>query len=119
MEAQHLDVLAVEAETNVEWRRVMLEREYGGRTGFDIYLQARQPHVLAEDEVHGQPRRLLETRAKGGGPIRIVEVINGSAEPDGTRRKFYLGAMRGRTPHEVVAASYGINPDVYREAVRT
>jgi hypothetical protein len=119
MEAQHLDVLAVEAETNVEWRRVMLEREYGGRTGFDIYLQARQPHVLAEDEVHGQPRRLLETRAKGGGPIRIVEVINGSDEPDGTRRKFYLGAMRGRTPHEVVAASYGINPDVYREAVRT
>jgi len=54
--------------------------------------------------------------ARPGSFFQIV--INGSAEAGGTRRKFYLGAMRGRTPHEVVAASYGIDFAVYREAMR-
>jgi hypothetical protein len=117
MEPQHLDVRAVENETNIEWRRIMLEREYGARSGFEIYLQARQPRVLAEDEVDGLPRRLLEVDA-GRRVIHVVEVVNGSAESDGTRRKFYFDA-RGRTPRDVIAASYGINRAVYREAVRT
>jgi hypothetical protein len=51
--------------------------------------------------------------------VRIIEVTNGSLEPDGTRRKFHLGAMPGENPHEAIAASYGINPRHYREAVRT
>jgi hypothetical protein len=118
IEAEAFDVHAVDNEANVEWRRIMLERDYGGRGGFEIYLQARQARVVAEDEVHGQPRRLLEVDA-GGAPIRIIEVINGSPEPDGTRRRFHLGAMPGDTPHNVVAASYGIDPAAYREAVRT
>jgi hypothetical protein len=54
-----------------------------------------------------------------GETLRIVEVVNGSLEPDGTRRKFLLGAMPGKTPHEAIAASYGINPAHYQEAVRT
>jgi hypothetical protein len=118
IEARDFNVLTVESEANVERRRVMLERDYGGRSGFELYLQARNPRVIAADEVHGQPRRLLEVGA-GDLATRIVEVINGSAEPDGTRCKFFLGAMRGDTPHEVLAASYGIDPAAYREAVRT
>jgi hypothetical protein len=51
--------------------------------------------------------------------VRILEVSNGTREPDGTRRTFHLGAMPGDTPHQVVAASYGINPETYRESVRT
>ena len=39
--------------------------------------------------------------------------------PKPSRRKFILGAMPGDTPHEVIAASYGVKPDVYREAVRS
>jgi hypothetical protein len=116
--AKDFDVHAVDDEANVEWRRIMLERDYGGRGGFEIYLQARQARVVGEDEVHGQPRRLLEVDV-GSAPIRIIEVINGSPEPDGTRRRFHLGAMPGDTPHNVVAASYGIDPAVYREALRT
>jgi hypothetical protein len=53
-------------------------------------------------------------------------VINGTVEPDGTRRKFHLGAARRRgsvappdTPHDAIANSYGIAPEHYREAVRT
>jgi hypothetical protein len=49
-----------------------------------------------------------------------MDVYNGSLEPDGTRRRFMLGALSGvSTVHEAVAASYGLNPGAYREAVRT
>jgi hypothetical protein len=108
----------VEGQPNAELRRVLLEREYGGRTGFELYLTARDARVIATDELHGQPRRLLEVTVAGA-KLRVIEVLNGSLEPDGTRRKFHLGAMPGETPHDVVAASYGIHPAVYREAVRT
>ncbi len=56
----------------------------------------------------------------------VVEVVNGSEEPDGGRRKFHLGAARDpRTRHppdtvnDAIANSYGIAPSCYREAVRT
>lgn len=86
--------------------------------GFDRYLALKNAKLVAADELHGQPRRLLEVIILGR-PYRIVEVVNGSLEPDGTRRKYYLGAMPGDTPAEVIAASYGIAPGHYREAVRT
>jgi hypothetical protein len=109
---------AVENETNAEFRRVLLEREYSGRSGFELYAEQRQAKVIAEDILHGFPRRLLEVNVRGD-RLRVIEVVNGSLEPDGTRRKFHLGAMRGDSPHDVVAASYGISPKHYREAVRS
>lgn len=84
----------------------------------DPDIVVRNARLIAEDEAHGQPRRLLEASVNGQ-PIRILEVLNGSVEPDGRRRKFHLGAMAGNTPHTCVAASYGRNPDKYREADRT
>jgi hypothetical protein len=73
--------------------------------------------------VHGRPRRLHEITVRGEA-IRVIEVENGSLEPDGTRRRFVLGAAtrRGERPescHDAIAASYGVNPAVYHEAVRT
>ena len=103
----------IEAEPNTELRRAMLEI-----FGFERYLEARSAQVIAQDELHGQPRRLLEISVAGAA-LRIIEVHNGSLEPDGTRRRFHLGAMPGDTPHECLAASYGIVPAHYREAVRT
>jgi hypothetical protein len=104
---------AIERLPNVEARRAALEIY-----GLDRYLAARKPKLVAADELHGRPRRLLEVDVAGS-PFRIIEVVNGTIEPDGTRRKFHLGAMPGATPAEVVAASYGIAPPHYREAVRT
>jgi hypothetical protein len=118
IERKDFDPEAIEKQSNAEFRRVLLERKYGPRTGFELYVERRDAKVIAQDELHGFPRRLLEVRVADR-PIRIIEVINGSLEPDGTRRKFHLGAMRGDTPHDVVAASYGINPKIYREAVRS
>jgi hypothetical protein len=47
-------------------------------------------------------------------------VVNGSLEPDGSRREFMISAEEeSRTPHDAVAASYGRPKKLYREAVRT
>jgi len=108
----------IEHETNAELRRIMLEIY-----GYDKYLAKRKAKVISEDVNHGQPRRLLEFELAGE-TIRVVEVINGTKEPDGTFRKFILGCIRrdGRypdTPSEAIAWSYGINPKKYNETVRT
>jgi hypothetical protein len=86
--------------------------------GFDRYLEKRKAKIIAEDVLHGQTRRLLSIDV-GKERVRVLEVINGSEEPDGSRRKFHLGAMPGNTPHECVAASFGRPADKYREAVGT
>ena len=103
---------SIQAEPNAELRRVMLER-----TGFRPVLD--RATVVAEDaDGNGHRRRLLAATISGE-PVRMVEVQNGSLEPDGSRKTYVLGAMPGNTPHECIAASYGINPARYREAVRT
>jgi hypothetical protein len=104
----------IDAETNAELRRIMLEIY-----GFERYFGEREYEVIAEDvDGNGLERRLLSAEI-GDETIRVVEVVNGSLEPNGTRRKYVLGAMPGNTPHEAIAASYGLNPTKYKEAVRT
>jgi hypothetical protein len=105
---------AIDAETNAELRRIMLEV-----FGFEKYIDARGAKVVDQDEAFGRPRRLLEMSVRGD-KLRVLDVYNGSLEPDGSRRRFFLGAMSGaRTCHEAVAMSYGISPDVYVEGART
>ncbi len=109
----------IDAEPNAELRRIMLEIEVDGKTGFERYIEARGAKVISEDVSHGRPRRLLEVNIKGD-RRRVLDVLNGSLEPDGSRRRFFIGAMPGaNTPHDAVAMSYGINPSVYSEGVRT
>lgn len=110
----------IATERNAELRRIMLER-----FGFERYLAVCGARLIAEDELHGQPRRLFEVNV-GYENMEVIEVTNGSVEPDGSRRTFHLGAARdpraqapARTPAEAIAHSYGIAPAHYREAVRT
>lgn len=103
---------AIMAEENAELRRVMCEVSEWRP------LLSRAREISADTDGNGNPRRLLSVRV-GNDDLRILDVMNGSLEPDGTRRRFLLGAMPGNTPHAAVAASYGVNPAAYREAVRT
>lgn len=103
---------AIMAEENAELRRVMCEVSEWRP------LLSRAREISADTDGAGNPRRLLSVRV-GNDDLRILDVMNGSLEPDGTRRRFLLGAMPGNTPHAAVAASYGVNPAAYREAVRT
>lgn len=100
----------IDKEPNAELRRIMLEIY-----GFDKYIEVRDAKVISEDvDGAGHPRRLLEMDVAGQ-RMRIIELNNSSLEPDGSRRKFHLGAMPGNTPHEAVAASFGFSPKVFNE----
>lgn len=49
-----------------------------------------------------------------------VEVINGTADPDGTHKHYFLQVPANmRTPREAVAWTYGLPEQRYRPAVRT
>jgi len=112
-EKERITADAIMSEPNAELRRIM-----GEIVQWAPLLKGAK--VLNKDEDgNGHPRRLLSVQM-GGERQRVVEVLNGSLEPDGSRRKFHLGAMSGaRTCHEAVAMSYGISPAVYREGIRT
>jgi hypothetical protein len=104
----------IEAETNVELRRVMLEI-----FGFDKYIEARGATLIAEDECLGLPRQLFEIRLHSE-PVRMLRVVNGTVEPDGGRRQFHLSVPWWcSTPHEAVAWSYGRPAQLHTESIRT
>lgn len=107
-----LNPTVIEEQKNAELRRVMLEIY-----GFSKYLEERKATLISEDiDGAGNPRRLYQISIASEN-IRVIELLNSSLEPDGTRRKFHLGAMPGKTPHEAVAASFGFNSDTFKEAV--
>ena len=109
-----LTVQAAMAERNAELRRIMLEI-----VGFERVAAELGATVVDQDVNCGQPRRLLRAEV-GGETLAILHVVNGSLEPNGTRREFHLGALsEARTCHEAVAMSYGRASHSYQEAGRT
>lgn len=109
-----LTVQAAMAERNAELRRIMLEI-----VGFERVAAELGAAVVDQDVNCGQPRRLLRAEV-GGETLAILHVVNGSLEPNGTRREFHLGALsEARTCHEAVAMSYGRASHSYQEAGRT
>jgi hypothetical protein len=113
-EKHRLNPDIIEKEANAELRRVMLEIY-----GYDRYIKERNAEVISSDkDGNGNERSLLRVKIAGQ-EVRLLRVMNGTIELDGKRREFTLGAMRGETPHDAVAASYGIAPKKYKESVRT
>jgi len=100
--------------SNAEQRRAAIEI-YGHVHGPERFVTDLGARLIAEDTAHGFPRRLYQVENE-----RFLHVINGSLEPDGTRREFLLGAHpEANSPHSAVALSYGRPAGKYREAVRT
>jgi hypothetical protein len=84
----------VQAETNAEVRRVMLEH-----FGFERYLRE-SGAVKAHVDDFGT---LWKVNVPGDEPLTMVEVVNGSPEPDGTFRTYFL-----RVPPTVRTAREGV-----------
>jgi hypothetical protein len=113
-EKHRLNPEVIAAEGNAELRRVMLEIY-----GFGRWISETGATLISEDVNHDHPRKLYEATLVGE-RIRIIHVVNGSLEENGSRREFFLGASEdAATPHEAVAASYGFNPSFYTEFART
>ena len=116
---ERLTVEAIQAETNEEVRRVMIERY-----GLAQYVRDAQFEVVDADlDPLGQPRRLLRR-----GEFVVVELTNSTEDADGTRRMYHvlchpelrpllpdgqLGEPQEMTALAAVASTYGLRAEEY------
>lgn len=100
---------AIDRQENVQIRRCMIEIMTPER-----YVTSGGAVRVAEDETGILWRRIwLPADAWA-----VVEVVNATPEPDGTRKHFFLQVPPHlRTAREAVAWTYGIRPDVYDKLV--
>jgi hypothetical protein len=122
---ERLTVDAIQAETNEEVRRVMVERY-----GLARYVHDAQFEVIDSDlDPLGHPRRLLRR-----GELVVVELTNSTEDADGTRRMYHvpchpelrpllpdgqLGEPQPMTALNAVASTYGLQGREYALACET
>jgi hypothetical protein len=100
-----LTAARISSESNAELRRVMLEI-----FGYDRYLAETDARPLHRDETGV----LWSIDLPGDEPVVMVEVVNSTPEPDGTRRTYYLRVPPGtRTARAGVAWTFGVDEADY------
>ena len=107
---ENITLAAIDAATNVEVRRCMIEimtpRRYVAQGGAVRF---------AEDETGILWRKTW----LAADAWAAVEVINATPEPDGTRKHYFLQVPANlRTAREAVAWTYGIAPERYDQLVQ-
>jgi hypothetical protein len=111
---EKITATAIQAEPNVEIRRWMLER-----FGFGRFLRRSGTSLIAQDG-HGRLWRTALSPQGQSQPRTILEVQNGTREPDGTYRQYFLSVPPDMdSPRAAVAWTYGVTTEQYELAVRT
>ena len=135
MQPETITVDEIEAERNLEVQRVMMDLY-----GLGKYLADTGARVIDEDiDNLGQPRTLYIKDRKGKNPLVFVQVVNSTAEPDGSFKKYFLrvnhecrplflnestgeyrrGAPQKMTCHNAVASTFGKYGHEYSPEVET
>ncbi len=106
---QEITVEKIKVESNVEVRRVMIERY-----GEDRYITDSGMKAVSHDENFGT---LYFENLNAGRPICKVRVVNRSPEPDGTFKAYWLPVNpthynrdAGRIPQAAVASTWRTEP---------
>ncbi len=115
--ANQITVDKVDVTWNAELRRVLIER-----MGYDRYMTEGKAELLHEDDAGKLWRRRNQQRAPAAGwtitdpgaAIIVVEVINSTPEPDGTRRRYWLRVPpEMRRARQAVAWTFGLDEEDY------
>ncbi|GAA3885147.1 DUF6745 domain-containing protein [Streptomyces sedi] len=110
-ELESLTPQRITDEENAELRRVMFEHY-----GYDRYLRETGATPVDRDET-GVLWRIEQLDDEN---IVIVEVVNSTPEPDGTRRTYWLRVPpRTRTAREAVAWTFGLDAESYAPSRQT
>jgi hypothetical protein len=108
---------AIDQEGNAERRRVMVER-----FGPERLVREGNAELVHEDETGRLWRRSMGPFSRWGGeePIVMVEVLNSTPEPDGSRKTYFLRVPpRTETARAGVAWTFGLEPDEYAPAAES
>lgn len=101
----------IQKEENAELRRAMLEHY-----GYERYLRETGAKPVSRDEAGVLWRVFLP----GDEPVTMVEVVNSTPEPDGSRRTYFLRVPPNvRTAREGVAWTFGLSEEEYRPLQET
>lgn len=101
----------VEKEQNAEVRRVMVER-----MGYERYILESGAKLIHTDETGALYRKEFTDDE----PLTVVHVVNSTAEPDGTFKKYMLRVPPDvQTAREAVAWTFGMSVESYRPAVES
>lgn len=123
-----ITIADIDKERNQEVKRVKIERY-----GYERFMKDGGATKVAEDEYGVLWHRMLlprapnrrMTRGQGFQPgdgdyLAMVEVVNGTPEPDGSIKHYWLRVPPDvRTAKEAVAWTYGLTADQYNPVVRT
>lgn len=124
-----ITIKKINEEDNTEIRRVMIERY-----GWDRYLNDAGMEMISEDtDILGCPRRLWHKDIGDEFPLRLVEVVNSSPEPDGSFNKYFLQVPHEtvgmpnemdngtplNTPQSAIAWTFGMTVDEYKTQIET
>lgn len=102
---------AIQACTNIEVRRVMIERY-----GQERYLLDSGAQVVHEDR-YGT---LYRAPLRDDEPLTMVKVANATPEPDGTRKDYFIRVPPTmQTAHEAVAWTFEMRPKDYHPKLET
>jgi hypothetical protein len=101
----------IQGERNVEVRRILLERFGPAR-----YIEAIGARCIQADDYGA----LYEATFADGLNYKMVRVTNGTLEPDGTVKEYWLGVpVECTSAHDAVARTYQRTPATYRPLLRT
>lgn len=111
LDPQSMSSERIDNETNIELRRVMIEKY-----GTVRYLADTGAAVIAEDDCGV----LLRKDVPGDEPILMVKVINSTAEPDGSYKEYFLRVPPDiTTPREGIAWTFGLESEEYSPQLQT
>jgi hypothetical protein len=97
---------------NRERRRLLLDR-----IGYERFLDIADAKLVQQDD-YGKLWRT--TLAIDGEQLRVVEVVNSTEEPDGSRKRYWLRVPpETRTARAGVAWTFDVSPDEYELAVQS
>ena len=116
-EPDAIDIAAIDAEPNAERRRVLIER-----FGADRLIREGGSKLVHEDETGRLWRRELVAHRghRWDEAVWMVEVVNATPEPDGSRRTYFLRVPPTmRTAREAVAWTFGMRTEEYSPAAQT
>ena len=110
-----ITVASIDAERNIERRRVLIER-----FGEERLLREGDAKLVDEDATGRLWRREMPMSWPRDEAVVMVEVLNSTPEPDGSRKTYFLRVPpTTSSARAAVAWTFGLRGDEYRPAIES
>ncbi len=110
-----ITVASIDAERNIELRRVLIER-----FGEERLLREGGAKLVDEDATGRLWRREMPMSWPRDEAVVMVEVLNSTPEPDGSRKTYFLRVPpTTSSARTAVAWTFGLRGDEYRPAIES